>query len=196
MGNSEFKGKRVEIIRMEDPYSSLKSGDKGIVEGEDDLGHLLVKWDNGSSLSLLPEIDEYEISESNMKYLKIFKEYSVLLEEYRGDYDSSITEDDALEACFLISECQKIISPIVSNTKVYDDIVKKCEQRLIPYDKINRNFVLDILLYTDPSSDTSHLSEEIIKLGDKIMSYYGTEPRMVINAIEDCSSIIKNELGK
>ena len=80
--------------------------------------------------------------------------------------------------------------------KDHDDIVKKCEQRLIPYDKINRNFVLDILLYTDPSSDTSHLSEEIIKLGDKIMSYYGTEPRMVINAIEDCSSIIKNELGK
>lgn len=57
-------GKRIKLIRMEDPYTNLKNGDEGTINGIDDMGNVLVKWDNGSSLSILPEIDEYEILES------------------------------------------------------------------------------------------------------------------------------------
>jgi hypothetical protein len=64
---------RVKLIRMEDPYTDLKSGDEGTIEGKDGLGHLLVKWDNGSSLSLIPGIDEFEILEK--KFIKSFESY-------------------------------------------------------------------------------------------------------------------------
>jgi len=64
MRESELTGKRVTIIRMEDPYTDLRPGSKGTIKGEDDMGHILVKWDNGSGLSLIPEVDEYHIEES------------------------------------------------------------------------------------------------------------------------------------
>lgn len=67
-------GKRVKVIRMEDPYTTLKKGDRGTVEGEDMLGHILVKWDNGSEVSLMPEIDEYVIESNYSKVIK-FNEF-------------------------------------------------------------------------------------------------------------------------
>ncbi len=67
MRESELTGKRVAIIRMEDPYTELRPGSKGTITGEDDMGHIHVKWDNGSSLNLIPQIDEYEIIEESKK---------------------------------------------------------------------------------------------------------------------------------
>lgn len=64
MRESELTGKRVTIIRMEDPYTDLRPGSKGTIKGEDDMGHILVNWDNGSSLNLIPDLDEYHIAES------------------------------------------------------------------------------------------------------------------------------------
>jgi len=51
-------GKRVELIRMEDPYTDLKKGDMGTVKGVDRIGQIMVNWDNGSTLSLIPDLDE------------------------------------------------------------------------------------------------------------------------------------------
>jgi hypothetical protein len=65
--------KRVRIIRMEDPYTNLKSGDEGTISGEDGFGHILVKWDNGSTLHLIPEIDEFEILEQ--RFIKSFESF-------------------------------------------------------------------------------------------------------------------------
>ncbi len=65
---------RVRLIRMEDPYTNLKKGDEGTIQGEDGSGHVLVKWDNGSSLSLLPDIDEYEVLEN--RFIKTFESFS------------------------------------------------------------------------------------------------------------------------
>ena len=45
-------GTRVELIRMEDEYSRLKSGDKGTVTGVDDIGTIHVSWDCGSGLGI------------------------------------------------------------------------------------------------------------------------------------------------
>ena len=78
MKNSELSGKRVTLIRMEDPYTTLRPGAKGTISGEDDMNHILVKWDNGSTLNLIKGVDEYEISdpivESRIMKFKIFKE--------------------------------------------------------------------------------------------------------------------------
>ena len=64
MKKTELSDKRVKLIRMEDPYTKLVKGDEGTIKGEDDAGHILVQWDNGSTLNLIKDIDEYEVLES------------------------------------------------------------------------------------------------------------------------------------
>lgn len=57
------KGTKIELIKMYD-LQAPSPKTIGIVEGVDDLGHILVKWDNGSSLSLVENVDEFIILES------------------------------------------------------------------------------------------------------------------------------------
>ena len=44
-------GARVELIRMDDPQAP-PIGTKGTVLGVDDMGSILVAWDNGSGLNV------------------------------------------------------------------------------------------------------------------------------------------------
>ena len=57
------KGMMVELISMEDaqapPPRTL-----GEVQGVDDAGQILVHWQTGSSLNLLPGIDSFRIVQS------------------------------------------------------------------------------------------------------------------------------------
>ena len=46
------EGTRVELISMSDTYTP-PTGTQGTVTGVDDIGSLLVHWDNGSSLNVL-----------------------------------------------------------------------------------------------------------------------------------------------
>ena len=45
-------GTRVILIKMDDPYTRLKPGEKGTVTGVDDIGTIHVNWDSGSSLGV------------------------------------------------------------------------------------------------------------------------------------------------
>lgn len=45
-------GTRVKLIQMEDVQAPPK-GTLGIVYGIDDIGSILVKWDNGSTLNVI-----------------------------------------------------------------------------------------------------------------------------------------------
>lgn len=47
-------GKRIRLQYTNDFYTNLKPGDEGVVNFIDDLGTIHVKWDNGSSLGLIP----------------------------------------------------------------------------------------------------------------------------------------------
>ena len=51
-------GTRVELVRMNDPYSKLKPGDRGTVEFVDDIGTVFCSWDRGSSLGVVFGEDE------------------------------------------------------------------------------------------------------------------------------------------
>lgn len=53
-------GKRVRLLRTSDPYTTLTRGDMGTVDFIDDMGTVHVKWDNGSSLGLIPREDSWE----------------------------------------------------------------------------------------------------------------------------------------
>jgi len=61
--NTELKDKRVELIFMDDDYTTLSKGDMGTIRGTDDIGNILVDWDCGSTLSLIPNVDEYIIKD-------------------------------------------------------------------------------------------------------------------------------------
>jgi hypothetical protein len=53
-----YAGDRIELVYTEDPYTELLPGDQGTVRGVDDIGNILIQWDNGSTLSMIPGIDE------------------------------------------------------------------------------------------------------------------------------------------
>ena len=46
------KGTRIELVRMNDPQAP-PIGTKGTVVWVDDIGSILVEWDNGSSLNVV-----------------------------------------------------------------------------------------------------------------------------------------------
>jgi len=50
-------GDRIELVYTEDEYTDLLPGDQGTVRGIDDIGNILIQWDNGSTLSMIPGID-------------------------------------------------------------------------------------------------------------------------------------------
>ncbi len=55
-------GSKVKLIKMYDLYAP-KTGTIGIIKGVDGVGNILVNWENSSSLSLITEVDEFEIIE-------------------------------------------------------------------------------------------------------------------------------------
>ena len=54
------RGTRVELLGMDDPQAP-PMGTRGKVLGVDDAGQILVRWETGSSLSLIPGVDSFRI---------------------------------------------------------------------------------------------------------------------------------------
>ena len=54
------RGTRGELLGMDDPQAPTV-GTRGEVLGIDDAGQLLVRWETGSSLSLIPGVDSFRI---------------------------------------------------------------------------------------------------------------------------------------
>ena len=50
-------GTRIELVRMDDPYSKLNPGDQGTVDFVDDIGTIFCTWDSGSSLGVVYGVD-------------------------------------------------------------------------------------------------------------------------------------------
>ena len=52
-------GTRIRLIHMDDPYAPVPEGMTGTVVAVDDAGTLHMKWDNGRSLGICPEVDSF-----------------------------------------------------------------------------------------------------------------------------------------
>lgn len=50
-------GQRVELVYMDD-FQAPPMGTLGTVRGVDDMGSVLIVWDNGSSLSAVYDVDK------------------------------------------------------------------------------------------------------------------------------------------
>lgn len=67
-------GTRVQLILMEDSYA-VPSGTRGSVEHVDDAGQIHMKWDNGRTLAIVPQVDQFrkltqqEIMEEQKSYI-------------------------------------------------------------------------------------------------------------------------------
>lgn len=67
------KGTRVELVQMDD-IQAPPIGTKGTVKGVDDIGSLLVAWDNGSSLNVIYGVDIVRrLNEVQQEYTSILK---------------------------------------------------------------------------------------------------------------------------
>ncbi len=53
-------GTRICLGHMDDPQA-VPDGTEGTVQAVDDAGQLLMQWDNGRSLSLLPSKDHFSV---------------------------------------------------------------------------------------------------------------------------------------
>ena len=54
------EGTKVKLLYMEDRYPP-PPGTMGTVEYIDDIGNIHVRWETGSSLSLIPDVDKFEV---------------------------------------------------------------------------------------------------------------------------------------
>ena len=58
-------GTRIRLTHMEDPQA-VPDGTEGVVRGVDDEGQIMMKWDNGRTLSLVPGEDNFEVIRPQM----------------------------------------------------------------------------------------------------------------------------------
>ena len=56
------RGTKVELLGMDDPQAP-PTGTMGEILGVDAAGQILVRWETGSSLSLIPGVDSFRIAE-------------------------------------------------------------------------------------------------------------------------------------
>lgn len=103
-------------------------------------------------------------------------------ESYRGEWDSSIKESDAQEVVSKIREFSKI-KP--EDSADFEGLVSDLESELSSFDKETIDLVIDTILFSDDAHSWNEWCiSEIVRVGDKIMSKYGTEPMQVLNAYE------------
>ena len=51
---------------MYDPFTPPPSETTGIVDFIDDIGQIHINWNNGSTLALVPDLDEFEVLEEDI----------------------------------------------------------------------------------------------------------------------------------
>ena len=60
--NQNVEGKRIKMILMDD-IEPIEPGAMGTVVKVDGIGQIIVKWDSGRTLSVIPEEDQFEIED-------------------------------------------------------------------------------------------------------------------------------------
>ena len=75
------KGTRICLDSMENDPFPIPSGSRGTVQFVDDAGQLIMKWDNGSSLSLIPGEDRFHVIQPEESQAEQLEESESITEE-------------------------------------------------------------------------------------------------------------------
>lgn len=130
------EGTRIKINEMNDPYHPVPSGTLGTVNRVDDAGTIHMKWDNGQSLGLIDEEDDFtvvyrpEYKEKQIRVLvvaplqkPVIKIIENTLEAQQkiveGDIEYINIEDDAVLVC---NEEGKLMN-LQANRRVGYDVI-------------------------------------------------------------------------
>lgn len=111
-------------------------------------------------------------------------------ESIRGDWSSSISEEQAEDVVDRIMKFSQVEAMDGADS---EGLVKDLEESLSNYDNETIDLVVDTILFCSPEDNSwkEWVVEEIIKVGDKIMSKYGTEPGQVLNAYETAFNFLR-----
>lgn len=55
-------GTKLQLISMRDEKYPILPGTIGVVTHIDDMGSIHLKWQNGSSLAIIPEVDSFRVA--------------------------------------------------------------------------------------------------------------------------------------
>lgn len=59
--DADIRGRRIRVVACTDPHTTLPAGLCGTVVFVDGLGTVHVRWDDGRTLGLVPDLDQYEL---------------------------------------------------------------------------------------------------------------------------------------
>ncbi|MFI3327437.1 MAG: DUF4314 domain-containing protein [Clostridia bacterium] len=97
-------GTVVELKEMQDPYNPVPIGTRGVVTGIDDAGSILMKWNNGRTLSLIVGEDDFDvITHNTVLEQKVDGSMTAWIAEKKGDVGERLflpnTYEKIIEAC-------------------------------------------------------------------------------------------------
>lgn len=73
------KGAEVELVFMDDPYSIMPIGMKGIVKDVDGIGTIHVSWENGSGLGVVWNADVIKNAQSGVFSNAFWSDYQPMI---------------------------------------------------------------------------------------------------------------------
>lgn len=79
------EGTRICLDSMENDPFPIPSGSRGTVQFVDDAGQLIMKWDNGSSLSLISGEDRFHVIQPEESQAEQLEESESITEEIQMD---------------------------------------------------------------------------------------------------------------
>mgnify|MGYP000756853196 FL=1 len=92
-------GTRIRLDSMMNDPQPIPKGMTGTVQGIDDAGQLLMKWDNGRGLSLVPGEDDFSVVKPQKLKLYMPLELGYYEKNDWGDYEDeelTLSDDDAV----------------------------------------------------------------------------------------------------
>lgn len=94
------QNRRVELINCDDTHTKLLPGSKGTYYAADDAGHHMIKWDNGSNLSLIPGIDSFRFLEKyKIDPVDVSLEIVMAAAQYTSEDLEGYTGDEPEDLC-------------------------------------------------------------------------------------------------
>ena len=201
----------VKMQELKDLVEGISSGQNFIYEWENKNDHqLLVNFSTGE-LSIRYEfdiddliltkvvgetIDFTEDVESIDEGLDMIEKdiQMILGVSESSEYSSSIKESETEDVIKRIVSFSKI--GVMDNTADTDGIIEDMEKALSMFDKETIDLVIDTILFgEDDKSWKEWVIKEVIRVGDKIMSKYGTEPMQVLNAYDTAFNYLRRNFN-